>query len=168
MFLFCKISPYIITIELLDEEDLNSWPNIGRSKYCIWPERSKIYDIEDVTGKKYEKVEIEGKEFKIGDLIDKFMRGYKNKEHAFFEDFIEKKEYQKFDNGYCGLYKSFWGNGTLSYEILLVNGKECGEFTSYYDNGNIHIIGNKIDGKYVGEVKVYDEDGITLLLTEYH
>ena len=168
MFLFCKLSPYIVTIELLDEEDLNSWPNIGFSKYCIWPDRSKIYEIEDVTGKKYDNVIIEDKKYNIGDLIDKFMRGYKNKEQAYFEDFIEKKDYQLFNNGYCGPYKAFWSNEQLQYEILLINGKEYGEFISYHDNGNIHIIGNKVDGEFVGEVKIFDSDGKTLLNTEYH
>ena len=168
IYLYCKISPYIVTIEILYEEDINSWPNIGFNKYCIFPDRSKIYEIEDVTGKKYNEISIEHTNFKVGDLISKFMRGYKNKEIAFFEDFIEKKEYELFQNGYTGPYKQYWYNGVLHYEIFLINGKEYGEFICYYDNNNLHIVGNKIDGKYVGEVKVFDTDGKTLILTEYY
>jgi antitoxin component YwqK of YwqJK toxin-antitoxin module len=171
MHLYCKISPYIIEIELLYEEDINSWQNIvnsGFNRYCIYPNRSKIYNIEDITGKKYNELSIESTIFKIDDLIDKFMRGYENKEIAFFEDFIEKKEYELFENGYSGPYKQYWCNGVLQYQIFLLNGKEYGEFISYHSNNNLHIIGNKINGKFVGEVKVFDTDGKTLILTEYY
>jgi hypothetical protein len=57
------------------------------AKYRI----QSIYNIENVTGKKYNEISIEGTIFKIDDLINKCMRCYKNKEEAFFEDFIEKK-----------------------------------------------------------------------------
>lgn len=168
MYLYCKVTPYIITIELLYDEDVQLWyDTYCWNKIYICPNRSKIYDIEDVTLKKYNDIIIEDCIYKIGDLLNSCIRGYEDKEIAYFDDFILNKEYNLFPNGYTGIYKQWWPNGVLQCQILLINGKEYGECITYYDSNSKHIVGTRINGEWVGNVKIYDEEQ-NLIKEEYY
>ena len=46
-----------------------------------------------------------------------------------------------------GIYKSYYDDGQLFYEVNYIDGKRNGIFKSYHENGQLWYKANYIDGK---------------------
>jgi len=81
---------------------------------------------------------------------------------------------QKLQEGYYlhgkkeGVWKSYYVNGNLKYEIAYVNGEKNGKAKIYYENGNIAEEGNWVVDKWVGKYKSYYKNGKLSYLWNYN
>jgi antitoxin component YwqK of YwqJK toxin-antitoxin module len=57
------------------------------------------------------------------------------------------EEYFKMNGKIEGIYKSYWQNGQLFYEVNYIDDKREGIYKSYWDDGQLYKEVNYIDGK---------------------
>jgi len=82
-----------------------------------------------------------------------------------YGDFKEEGSYR--DGLQEGEWKSWYGNGELSFEGKFANGLEDGKHTWYYDNGKVREEGKYILGSREGVWKKYDPEGIEAIEITY-
>jgi antitoxin component YwqK of YwqJK toxin-antitoxin module len=58
-----------------------------------------------------------------------------------------------------GVWKTYFENGNLQWEVTFVNGKQEGIVKDYYESGNLKDEGDLKNNKLDGWVRVYTEDG---------
>lgn len=78
---------------------------------------------------------------------------------------IEKGSY--FEGMKTGLWKVWFANGSLAYEIEYEQDLFNGKYIAYWDNGKIRVSGKYITGIYVGAWTKFDEEGNPYLTTIY-
>jgi len=145
---YIKYKYYIITIHIENYEDLwysdrilnivsDDIERYGLHKdtirYAV--KKYRIYDIEDVIGNKFKKIDL----FEIGEEKnhDDYIVFYKLKERAFYENFINDKQYLLFKNGYAGIFRTYHWNGSLFEEYYHINGNIEGNKKVFLSNGKI-------------------------------
>jgi antitoxin component YwqK of YwqJK toxin-antitoxin module len=95
-------------------------------------------------------------------IIDKLQRAYKNKEMAFYENFMENKHYLYYSKGYIGIYRkyNFYYNndGFIEQEYYINNGKIEGIAKTYDHHKNLIKEENYINGYLYGQSIYYEYD----------
>ena len=75
-------------------------------------------------------------------------------------DFILKKQWEFFPDGYAGLYKEYLSNGSIVLEYYHINGKKYGQYKYYWDNTNkIREICYYFDDFISGDIILYNING---------
>ena len=154
-----KADKYIITIETEKYRTYLKEEEIKDINYALYETKSFIIiDIEDLNGNKYDKILDFGVDltYNYTNLILEF---FKIKELAFNLDFILKKQWIHFPDGYAGFYKEYLSNGTKVLEYFHINGIKFGECKYYWSNNHIHEIYNYINDKKNGEFYTFYING---------
>lgn len=159
---YLKISPYIVHLQVDDKDVirdlLKDEPNIN---VLLLAKRVKVIKIEHIATKEIIKV-IERE--MINNTIQIFTENcwfdnqilfFQTYERAFFEEFMENKEYTLFENGYSGPCNTYYNNGQIEFEGYINNGEAYGLARKYFDNGQIEREGIIVNGKLNGERKIY-------------
>lgn len=74
------------------------------------------------------------------------------------DDQLVEEGYYK-DNQKVGVWKKYYENGSLEYELTFVNNRPSGYAIFYYKNGKISEEGVWKNNRWVGEYKYYHENG---------
>lgn len=131
-----KAENYIITIETEYYRSYVNENDIINHETALYETKSFIViDIEDITGNNYDSILdfVVDETYNYTNIVLEF---YKIKELAFYLDFILKKQWKFFPNGYAGLYKEYLSNGSIVLEYFHINGKKYGQYKYYWDNTN--------------------------------
>lgn len=131
-----KADNYIIIIETEDYRSYVKEEDIINHDTALYETKSFIViDIEDLNGEHYNCILdfVVDETYNYTNLLLEF---YKIKELAFYQDFILKKQWEFFSDGYAGLYKKYLSNGSIVLEYFHINGKKYGEHKYYWDNTN--------------------------------
>jgi antitoxin component YwqK of YwqJK toxin-antitoxin module len=147
-----KADKYIITIETEDYRlYLKNEDEIINSDYALYETKNfNVIDIEDLRGEHYDKILdfVVDETYNYTNLLLEF---FKIKELAFYIDFILKKQWEIFPDGYTGLYKEYLSNGAILIEYFHINGKKYGECKYYRDKNKIHEIIHYVNDVKFGE-----------------
>lgn len=95
---YIKLDKYIIEIEVYN----NNINNINNINEDYTTSNYKINKITDVVGNKYKHIQYRHNEYKIDNIYNEHYY-YLTYERAFLENFIYKKQYELFPNGYSGI-----------------------------------------------------------------
>lgn len=116
---YTKFRSHIITIETTNYSPVTDYVHdYNTCRY--FTENFKVISIENVLGKKIDKIEVfvTNKEYEDYE----FPAFWLDKKIAFCHNFIGLKEYEKFPDGYSGYYCSYFDDGKLFEEFFHVNG----------------------------------------------
>ena len=163
---YIKYKHYIITIELKNinndklpktyydisnyKENNNIYNKFSHNEY-------KVINIKDILNNIYNEID----NYKINAEYNNIEFFYLLENLAFYDSFIEKKQYKLFVNGYCGEHKTYI-NGNLIEEYYHNNGLIEGPYFKYFNgitSSQLNIsefieikcdyINGKINGKYI-------------------
>ena len=171
-FGYIKFCNYIIKIQSYNHKPVSKIINELYATYIT--SHFKVICISDIIDNNYDELEIgiakkniksHKKSKKITKL--KINKIYKNKykfyllrDIAFNIDFIDKKQYELFVNGYSGIYTNYYDNGALREIYYHNNGVINGKYLRYYSQDvNIEYECNYVNGKIEGYAYEYWRDG---------
>jgi antitoxin component YwqK of YwqJK toxin-antitoxin module len=188
---YIKYKLYIIHIISHEHEPKTTIYNKLYATYIT--KKFTIINITDILDNKIKQIDY-NKEFKLCTNMTYIFNFnfYLLKEIAFNKHFIDDKQYELFQNGYCGIYTEYYNSGILKVSFFHINGIIDGIYTLYNTNGlidttclytNGRINGTRIeywgDGKkinkitnYVYDIKdgeeiIYYDNGIIVYKTNY-
>ena len=129
-----KANQYIITIETDTYKTYLDIDDIVDINNCLYETNNfSVLKIEDLMGNTYESV----LDFIVNEdynYINHSLEFFKIRENAFYLDFIFKKQWNLFPDGYSGNYKEILKNGTIVLEYFHINGIKNGYYKLYYNN----------------------------------
>jgi len=117
-----KAKEYIITIETEDYKTYLKENDIIDLNNALYETKNfTVLEIEDLIGNKYDSI-FDFDVDKIYNYNNHYLEFYRIKENAFYLDFILKKQWEFFPNGYSGIYKEILKDGSKIAEYFHING----------------------------------------------